>query len=32
MDFPSVEVEDDKIKSFQGFEDTAGLEESFRKE
>ncbi|SHF38293.1 Ketosteroid isomerase-related protein [Seinonella peptonophila] len=27
-----VEVEDDKIKFFQGFEDTAGLEESFKKE
>jgi ketosteroid isomerase-like protein len=25
-----VEVEDDKIKFFRGFEDTAGLEESFR--
>ncbi|WP_028776573.1 nuclear transport factor 2 family protein [Shimazuella kribbensis] len=27
-----VEIEDNKIKFFQGFEDTAGLEESFRME
>ncbi|MXQ53457.1 hypothetical protein GSM42_06890 [Shimazuella sp. KC615] len=27
-----VEIEDNKIKLFQGFEDTAGLEESFRKD
>jgi uncharacterized protein len=27
-----AEVEDDKIKFFQGFEDTAGLEDSFRME